>query len=63
MNSKNLALKFLFVAGLIAFAIWAIEAKGLKEGIDLRGGHSLIFEIRSPAAEHRSFSDAVHNSM
>jgi SecD/SecF fusion protein len=45
MNTKNLPMKFALVAFLIAASIWGIFAKKLKLGIDLRGGHALIFEI------------------
>jgi len=46
MNAKNLSLKFAFltlaVAGCLGSLFWG---KGLKQGIDLRGGHSIVFEI------------------
>ena len=46
MNSKNLLLKFGFVILLVLFALWSIFlGRGLREGIDLRGGYSLVFEI------------------
>ena len=52
MNAKNLPLKFAFLAVLIAVCVWSVfMGNGLRLGIDLRGGHSLIFEIRSNAAE------------
>jgi SecD/SecF fusion protein len=51
MNAKNLPLKFAFVALLVAFCLYALYAGGLQYGIDLQGGHSLIFEIRTPKAE------------
>jgi SecD/SecF fusion protein len=51
MNAKNLALKFGFLAVLVALCLWSIHAKGCRQGIDLQGGHSLIFEIRSEKAE------------
>ena len=51
MNAKNLPLKFAFLALLVAVCIWSLSVKGLKEGIDLRGGHSLTFQIRTNADE------------
>jgi len=51
MNAKNLPLKFAFLSLLVAVCIYSLYAKGLKEGIDLRGGHSLTFQIRSNADE------------
>ncbi|MCP4376100.1 MAG: protein translocase subunit SecD, partial [bacterium] len=51
MNAKNLPLKFAFLALLVAVCTWLLWNKGLKEGIDLRGGHSLVFEIRTNADE------------
>jgi len=51
MNAKNLPLKFAFLALLVAVCIWSLLNKGLKQGIDLRGGHSLTFQIRTNADE------------
>ena len=51
MNAKNLPLKFAFLALLVAVCIWSLCVKGLKQGIDLRGGHSLTFQIRTNADE------------
>jgi len=52
MNAKNLPLKFAFVAVLIAVCLWALfMGNKLRAGIDLRGGHSLIFEIRTSQSE------------
>ncbi|MGA2266586.1 MAG: protein translocase subunit SecD, partial [Phycisphaerae bacterium] len=52
MNAKNLPLKFAFLAVLIAVCLWSIfMGNKLRLGIDLRGGHSLIFEIRTNEAE------------
>ncbi len=49
MNTKNLLLKFaLFVFLPIIICLWMVYAKGLKAGIDLAGGHTMIFEIRTP---------------
>ena len=51
MNAKNLPLKFAFLTVMVAVCIWSVFTKGLKQGIDLRGGHSLTFEIRTNADE------------
>lgn len=55
MNVKNLPLKFALLALVVTVALLSIKFKGLKEGIDLRGGTSLIYEIRTPAAENAVF--------
>ena len=54
MNAKNLPLKFAFVALLVAVCLYALYAEGLQYGIDLQGGHSLIFEIRSPETDAKA---------
>ena len=54
MNAKNLPLKFAFVALLVAVCLYALYAEGLQYGIDLQGGHSLIFEIRSPKTDAKA---------
>lgn len=54
MNAKNLPLKFAFVALLVAICLYALYAEGLQYGIDLQGGHSLTFEIRSPEADAKA---------
>jgi len=52
MNAKNLPLKFLFVILLVAVCLWSLLfGRGLRQGIDLRGGHSLVFEIRTHQGE------------
>lgn len=51
MNAKNLPLKFAVVAVLAAVCLWSLYTKGCQQGIDLRGGYSLIFEIRTAEAE------------
>ena len=52
MNAKNLPLKFLFVILMVAVCLWSLFlGRGLRQGIDLRGGHSLVFEIRTNQAE------------
>jgi SecD/SecF fusion protein len=45
MNAKNLPLKFAFVVLLVAISLWGLYSRGLRQGIDLRGGHSLIYEF------------------
>ncbi len=51
MNTKNLWLMFVLVVLLVGLCIGGYIMKGLRQGIDLRGGHSLIFEIRTNEAE------------
>jgi SecD/SecF fusion protein len=52
MNVKNLPLKFAFLAVLVAVCLWSVlMGNKLRLGIDLRGGHSLVFEIRTNEAE------------
>jgi preprotein translocase subunit SecF len=51
MNTKNLPLKFAFLGIIVAAAIIILKYQGLKLGIDLRGGHSMIFEIRTGERE------------
>ncbi|MDP7636197.1 MAG: protein translocase subunit SecD [Phycisphaerae bacterium] len=46
MNAKNLSLKFAFLTLAAAGCLWSLFwGNGLKQGIDLRGGHSIVFEI------------------
>ncbi len=54
MNGKNLHLKFGFVAILVAACLWSLKWTGLRQGLDLRGGYSLTFEIRPPEGEAAS---------
>ncbi len=51
MNAKNLPMKFAFVAVLAAVCLWSLYTEGCRQGIDLQGGYSLIFEIRTPEKE------------
>jgi len=52
MEAKNLLLKFGLLALAIGVCLYSIFlGNGLSEGIDLRGGHSLIFEIETLEAE------------
>jgi SecD/SecF fusion protein len=47
MNAKNLWLRFAFVAVLVALCLLPLMAgRGLRWGIDLQGGTSLIFEFK-----------------
>jgi len=57
MEIKNLPLKFAFVAMLIALCLGSLWTNGLRLGIDLRGGHSLIYEIRTNEAEKTRLQD------
>ncbi|MHC4294039.1 MAG: protein translocase subunit SecD [Planctomycetota bacterium] len=56
MNAKNLWLKFFIVGVLVAVCLYMFFAKGLRQGIDLKGGHSLIFEISTNEAEIEQLS-------
>ena len=48
MNAKNLPLKFALTALLVAVCVWSLLwGNGLKQGIDLKGGHSLVFEFKT----------------
>ena len=52
MNAKNLWLKFAAVGLLVAVCLFSLfMGNGLRQGIDLRGGHRLIFEIRTNDSE------------
>jgi len=53
MNIKNLPMKFSLLALVIALCLWATSVLGLREGLDLAGGYSLDFKLRStgPSAE------------
>lgn len=48
MQGKNLGWKFAFVGLLIAMCVYAIWANGLREGIDLKGGYVMTFEVKLP---------------
>jgi len=58
MNTKNLPLKFLFLGLLVLLSVGALWYQGLREGIDLSGGHSLIFEIVGNEAEIARLKEA-----
>ena len=53
MNVQNLGMKFLCVVVLIGLALLALYPpdKKLKPGIDLAGGHSLLYEIDTTGLE------------
>ncbi|HOD80017.1 MAG: bifunctional preprotein translocase subunit SecD/SecF [Planctomycetes bacterium ADurb.Bin126] len=52
MNAKNLLLKFAIVLLMVVLCAYQVFwGKGLRQGIDLRGGHSLTFEIRTNQTE------------
>ena len=52
MNAKNLWLRFAFVAVLVGLCLLPLLAgRGLRWGIDLRGGHSLVFEFKGSEAD------------
>jgi len=52
MNAKNLPLKFAFFVVLpAALCLYSVFRSGVKLGIDLQGGVSMTFEIRTKKAE------------
>jgi len=53
MQPKNLGWKLAFVGLLLLLAIYAIWAKELRQGIDLKGGHILTFEVQLGKNEGR----------
>jgi len=53
MNIKNLPLKLAFVGLMVALCLYWLFTKGLRGGIDIMGGYSLVFEIRTNEAEIR----------
>ncbi len=60
MIGKNLPLKFAFLALMVATCLWSLHANGLKMGIDIRGGHSLVFEVRpEPGSDEPTHREAV----
>ncbi|HUT57254.1 MAG TPA: protein translocase subunit SecD [Phycisphaerae bacterium] len=58
MEAKNLPLKFAFVGVLVLLCAYGLVFQKLRLGIDLRGGHSLIFEIKTSEAEIRALEQA-----
>lgn len=60
MIGKNLPLKFAFLALMVATCLWSLHANGLKMGIDIHGGHSLVFEVRpEPGSDEPTHREAV----
>ena len=58
METKNLSLKFGLLSLLIAVCLGSLFfGNGLTEGIDLRGGHSLTFQIQSDDAKVKDLQD------
>ncbi len=51
MQPKNLGWKFAFVALLLATCVYTIYFNELRQGIDLKGGHVLVFEVQSTGKE------------
>ncbi len=45
MWEKNLGRRLLLIAGVLGFGIFMLATKPLKPGIDIAGGHAMIFEI------------------
>ena len=45
MTTKHLPLKFAVVALIAAVCIYSLYTRGLNEGIDIRGGHTLTYEV------------------
>jgi SecD/SecF fusion protein len=45
MNTKNLPMKFTILGLVIAVCLWLVLTTEPKKGIDLKGGHSLSFEL------------------
>lgn len=59
MNGKNLSLKCLLLAAIVVVLGWSLYARGLDLGIDLRGGHSLVFQLRTPQTEIRRIDEQL----
>jgi SecD/SecF fusion protein len=55
MNAKNLPLKFAFVFVLVAICAASLALKGMRLGIDLRGGHSLTFQYEVREGEDAKY--------
>ncbi len=45
MKGKPLGLRFAMLGALLVLAVLALATKPLKKGMDLEGGHSLIFKV------------------
>ncbi|MFW6065229.1 MAG: protein translocase subunit SecD, partial [Planctomycetota bacterium] len=61
MNGKNLSLKFLLLAAVVVLLGWSLWERGVATGIDLRGGHSLVFQLRTPQTEIRRIDEQLEN--
>jgi len=61
MNAKNLPLKLTCVALAATLCVWLLIVREPKEGIDVRGGHSLIFKIRSPQEDIPELRNRLKN--
>ncbi|NLF29446.1 MAG: hypothetical protein GX591_01010, partial [Planctomycetes bacterium] len=60
MKGKSLGLRFLALAALLVLAALALTTKPLKKGMDLEGGHSLIFKVdTSNVSDARGTINAV----
>jgi len=59
MNAKNLWLKFVIVLAVVVVCLLGLGMRGLMWGIDLRGGHSLEFEVRTNADEIEALDKQV----
>ena len=51
MSGKNLPFKFAALALAVGVCILAMNTKGCKEGIDLRGGYAITLGIQTPQAD------------
>ena len=59
MEPKNLGWKFAFVGLIVAMSIFAVYTKGLRQGIDLKGGHVLTFEVTGVEQERRDLEQKI----
>ena len=59
MQPKNLGWKFAFVGLLVALSIFALFTKELRQGLDLKGGYILTFEVRLEGKEGREVVQEV----
>ena len=59
MQPKNLGWKFAFVGLLVAMSLYSIWAKELRQGIDLKGGHILTFEIQTTRGQREQLKTQI----
>ena len=59
MQPKNLGWKFAFVALVVALSLYAVWAKGLRWGLDLKGGYILTFQVQVEKGESRDLVNQV----